>query len=400
MRCGPRAAAARARSAHSGATLGPVTGGAPVTGLCAWGDIYDEVVDEDPLRQRQAREYHRTRRRLGAVDSVMGLVALVAIVAGAGALGGWGCAAALVLVLPALSLPFGYAGHVLSRRNGLSRQTTGGWLADAAKARAVGLVLGTIAAAGVLACQRAWPDGWPLPAWAAGMVVLIALSVLWPVLLLPLFMKSEPLRDGPLADALWQTVRTTGVPVRDMRLLHMGEKTSAANAMVAGLGPTLRVYVGDTIGEQADDQTAVTDTRLVLAHELGHHARHDTWRMFTVSAAALAVGLAGAWLAVRELAPDGPGHVTALPALLLGFSLASTLVSPLGAAYSRRRERAADAYAVSVTGAGERYAETFERLVSQNLMELRPPRLWHALTASHPAPAERIAAARASAASS
>ena len=69
-------------------------------------------------------------------------------------------------------------------------------------------------------------------------------------------------------------------------------------------------------------------------------------------------------------------------------------------AYSRRRERAADAYAVSVTGEGERYAETFERLVAQNLMELRPPRLWHALTAVHPTPAERIAAARASAASS
>jgi len=32
-------------------------------------------------------------------------------------------------------------------------------------------------------------------------------------------------------------------------------------------------------------------------------------------------------------------------------------------------------------------------------MELHPPRLWHLLTASHPAPAERIAAARASAGS-
>ena len=106
----------------------------------------------------------------------------------------------------------------------------------------------------MLAAQRAWPDWWPAPAWAAALVVLLALSILWPVLLLPLFMKSEPLEDGPLSDALWQTVRSTGVPVRDMRLLHMGEKTSAANAMVAGLGPTLRVYVGDTIGEQADDR--------------------------------------------------------------------------------------------------------------------------------------------------
>jgi STE24 endopeptidase len=81
--------------------------------------------------------------------------------------------------------------------------------------------------------------------------------------------------------------------------------------------------------------------------------------------------------------------------LMIGFMLASSALSPLGAAYSRRRERAADAYAVAATGQGDRYAETFERLVEQNLMELRPPRLWHALTASHPMPADRIAAARA-----
>ncbi len=35
-----------------------------------------------------------------------------------------------------------------------------------------------------------------------------------------------------------------------------------------------------------------------------------------------------------------------------------------------------------------------EELVRRNLIELHPPRLLHALTASHPAPGERIAAAR------
>jgi STE24 endopeptidase len=70
-------------------------------------------------------------------------------------------------------------------------------------------------------------------------------------------------------------------------------------------------------------------------------------------------------------------------------------VSPLAAAYSRALERRADAYAVDVTGQGERYAVTFERLVDQNLMELEPPWLWHTVTASHPMLAERIATARA-----
>jgi STE24 endopeptidase len=348
----------------------------------------------DRLRQRQAGVYNRARRRLSWADTAAGIAVLVAIVIWAGRLGPWGCVAALALLLPAVSLPSGYAGHVLSRRNGLSRQTTAGWLADQAKARAIGLVLGAAVTIGLLGLQRLSADWWALPAWAGAMAVSVLLSILWPVVLLPLFVKSEPLADGPLAEALWQTVRTSGVAVKEMRLLHMGEKTSAANAMVAGLGPTLRVYVGDTIGEQADAATSLSDTRLVLAHELGHHARRDVWKLLAWTALALAAGMAGAWLAVRAWAPDGPGHLTALPAVLLGFSLGSALVSPAGAAFSRRLERAADAYAVEITGEGERYAETFERLVAQNLMELRPPRLWHALTASHPMPAERIATAR------
>jgi STE24 endopeptidase len=352
------------------------------------------VAADDPLRQRQARTYNRARRRLSWADTLAGLVALVAVVRWADTLGGWGCVAALAAALPVISLPFGYAGYVLSRRNGLSRQTLAGWLADQAKARAVGLAIGTAVALGLLGLQRLFPGWWPAPAWGAAVMVAGLLSVLWPVILLPLFMRSEPLADGPMADALWETVHATGVPVKDMRLLHMGEKTSAANAMVAGMGPTLRVYVGDTIGEQAEAETALTDTRLVLAHELGHHAHGDTWRLMAWAGVALAAGMAGAWLGVRELSPDGPGHLTALPSLVLGFSLASAAVSPAGAAFSRRLERAADAYAVRVTGQGDRYAETFERLVGQNLMELEPPRLWHALTASHPMPAERIAAAR------
>jgi STE24 endopeptidase len=353
------------------------------------------VTASDPLRQRQAGALGRARRRLALADGAAGLIALVTVVVWAGRLGGWGCVVALAVVLPLISLPFGYAGHVLSRRNGLSRQTVAGWLADQAKARLIGLVLGSIVALGLLGCQRLWPAWWPLPAWAGALVLMLALAILWPVLLLPLFMRSEPLAEGDLADELWRTIRTTGVAVKELRLLHMGEKTSAANAMVAGLGPTLRVYVGDTIAEGAEAATAIADTRLVLAHELGHHVRRDGWRLLAVSALALAAGMAGAWAAVRWLAPDGAGHLSSLPALVLGFSLASTALSPVTAAYSRRRERAADEYAVSVTGQGDRYAETFERLVGQNLMELRPPGLWHLLTASHPMPADRIAAARA-----
>jgi len=214
------------------------------------------------------------------------------------------------------------------------------------------------------------------------------------VLLLPIFLRSEPMPEGPLRDALRRTVADAGVAVRDIRLLHLGDKTSAANAMVAGLGPTRRIYIGDTLSADAPDDEAVAETRLVLAHELGHHVNGDPWRLLAWAAVSLAVGVAGGWAAVEALSPDGAGELTALPALALGFSLATAAVSPLGNWYSRHRERAADAYAVAVTGEGERYARALERLVAQNLSEIWPPRLWHALSGSHPRPGERIERAR------
>jgi STE24 endopeptidase len=352
----------------------------------------------DPLRQIEAHAYRRRRRRIGLAANVVELAALVAIVAVTGSVGGWWALVLLVAGLFLLGLPFGYAGYRLSRAHGLSRQTTAGWLADRLKGAAIGLVLGGAAAAALIGIQRAAGDWWPLPAWIAIVAFSAVLAALWPVLLLPIFLRSEPMAAGALADALWDTATRADVQVRDMRLLKMGEKTAAANAMVAGLGPTVRIYVSDTLAETEegeDDQGALARTRVVLAHELGHHVHRDMWRLMTVSAASLAAGILGAWGAVAAFAPNGAGHLSTLPAVVLGFTLASAAVSPLVAAYSRRRERAADAYAARLAGEGETFARAMERLVARNLSELEPPRLYHLLTSSHPTPAERIAAARA-----
>jgi STE24 endopeptidase len=352
------------------------------------------------LRQDEARAYNRARRRIGYIATAAGLVVLVAIVAAAGVLGTWGCIAALGIGLPVVDLPFGVAGYRLSRRYGLSRQTPRGWLVDRAKGLAVGAVLGVVVAGGLILIQRGADDWWPLPAWAAAVALGGLLAALFPVLLLPLFLKSEHLEAGELADAMWATAKAAGVRVRELRLLKMGEKTAAANAMVAGLGPTVRIYVSDTLAEPEEGETppeALGRSRVVLAHELGHHRHRDIWRLLGVSAGSTAAGILGAWAGVAWLAPDGAGHVTTLPAAALGFSLGSAAVSPLVAAYARRRERAADAYAVELTGEGETFARAMERLVARNLGELDPPRWHHLLTASHPTPRERIAAARASA---
>ena len=95
------------------------------------------------------------------------------------------------------------------------------------------------------------------------------------------------------------------------------------------------------------------------------------------------------------LAHRDDGAFATLPAL---FGCAGVAQIAAGVAlgwYSRRRERAADAFGVALVGEGEPFARALERLCATNLAELRPPRaeLW--LGASHPPPYERIARARA-----
>ena len=347
----------------------------------------------DPLRQAEARRHARAQRRIAYCESAASLAALIAVVIAAGRLGGIGSLTTLAVCPLLVSLPFGLASHRLSRAVGLSRQSCPQWLVDRAKGAAVGLVLGGTGAASVIAAQRLDDRLWPVYVAVGALVLSAVLALAFPVILLPLFLRSEPLGEGPLAEALRQTVERSGVAVRELRVLHLGEKTSAGNAMVAGLGPTRRIYVGDTLSSGAGEER-IDETCVVLAHELGHHVAGDPWRLLAWSAVPIGAGAIGAAFAVDRLAPHGAGRLDALPALVLGFTVAAALAGPLGAWYSRRRERVADAYAIRVTGRGEVYARALERLAAQNLGELWPPRIQHALTASHPPLGERIARAR------
>jgi STE24 endopeptidase len=83
-----------------------------------------------------------------------------------------------------------------------------------------------------------------------------------------------------------------------------------------------------------------------------------------------------------------------IPALFLCVAVTQFATTVAQGAYSRRRERAADAYGVALIGDGEPFARALEHLCATNLAELRPPRYEQWLGSTHPPPYERIARAR------
>jgi STE24 endopeptidase len=353
----------------------------------------------------RARSYSRARRRIGRATTIARLV-LVVLAALAGrrlahdldvpgplvvdvAVYTAVLGAALELAL----LPFGYARYRLSRQAGISRQSIAGWLLDLLKASLLGLAFAIVAVTLLVWLVRVEPTWWWAIAALGAIAFELVLTTVAPVLLVPLFLRSRPLADGSLRDDLLGLAGTAGVSISTVRVLESGEKSASANAAVVGIGPTRRILLTDTLTASG----SIAETRAVLGHELGHHRARDIWRFALAGAVSTFASLgAAAWLVDRlpdRLAHGGPHTLAGLPALALCLALTGLPGALAIAAYSRRRERAADAFGIRVAGDGDAFARALERLCTTNLAERWPPRIeqWRS---SHPAPGERIARAR------
>ena len=166
-------------------------------------------------------------------------------------------------------------------------------------------------------------------------------------------------------------------------MLEAGAKTAAANAAVTGIGPTRRILLTDTLlgDESAASDGSIAEMRAVLGHELGHHrpATSGASQLSERSRRSSRSASQRGW----SIACPTRSHMAALrtlagiAALGLCLGLAGAPSSVLLAAYSRRRERAADAFGFDVAGDPEAFARALERLCRSNLAELEPPRFLH-----------------------
>jgi STE24 endopeptidase len=347
----------------------------------------------------RGRRYHRPLYAVFALGVVLTLAAL-ALLAGPGGellyrpLDGlpWPLAAAaysalLIVLLTVVQLPISlWSGHVRERRWELSTQTLTGWLADWLKGLGVGVVLSGLALVGLVALARWLPEAWPLPTAGAAAAFVLLLGFVAPVLLEPLFNRFEPLREERLRAELRALAESAGTPVRDVLVSDASRRTRKANAYVSGIGATRRVVVFDTFLEQSRPERIVA----VVAHELAHRREQHVAKLTLLGMAGAAAAVVVLWRVLAE----GAGDPSRLPDVLLVLTLLQLVSTPAFAFLSRRWERVADRIALELTRDPEAVEGAFRDLAASNVADLDPPRLVHALLASHPTIPERIARAR------
>lgn len=293
-----------------------------------------------------------------------------------------------------LGLPLAmYSGYFLEHRFGLSRQTWFRWFRRSLLKTLLVVFFGLLLSEGLFALI--WFSGpyWWLIAAAAMFVVSVVLGQLVPVLILPLFYEIERLEDDSLGERFARLTSGTSLRIEGVYRMKLSDETVKANAMLAGLGRTRRVILGDTLLDNFPPE----EIDVVFAHEVGHHVHRHIAKLIT---GGLLFSVIGFFLCDRVLvgwmggeARYGDLSVAALPLLLLVVTMFSLVTSPLQNAVSRYFEQQSDRYALEATGRPEAYRSAFRRLATLNKADPDPHWLEVVLFHDHPPIAQRLALA-------
>ena len=307
----------------------------------------------------------------------------------------WAMAAILFVIglaLSMLGLPFDWVSQFrLEQKFGFNTTTQRTWWFDRVKILLLSLIL-VYPLLVLLLKMVAWTGlWWWLWDWGAVIAIQLVLSVLAPILILPMFNKLTPLPEGELRDGLLELAKRTRFRARSIQLMDGSKRSRHSNAFFTGFGRFRKIVLFDTLVEQLSEP----EVEAVVAHEIGHYRKGHIPKMLVFSAISL---LAGFYLLAVLSRQEwfyrafgfGSGNIT--PAFLLFGLLAGTAgfwIGPLAHWWSRRYEYQADAFATQAMGQAQPLIAALRKLNRKNLSNLVPHPLYSGFYYSHPTLVER-----------
>ena len=369
-------------------------------------DVYDAE------HYRRSQEYTRVRTRFGWLPSAFHLVVVLVFWWAGGfdwldqqlrSLGLGPVATGLLffgclgLARSILSLPFGwYSTFVIEERFGFNKTTAKTFWGDWLKGLLLAVVLGGLLAAAVL-----WFFGWAgsnawLWCWLVTALFVVAIQLIAPTWIMPLFNEFKPLEEGPLRSAVLDYAKGVDFPLEGLFVIDGSKRSTKANAFFTGFGKRKRVALFDTLIEKHE----VDELVAIVAHEIGHYKRKHIPQGMVLSIVQMGVLFFCLSVALGHQGLfDAFGMTeTSVYAGLVFFTLLfapiDLVLSFVMSAISRKNEFEADRFARETTGSGERLISGLKKLSSDSLSNLTPHPFYVLLHYSHPPLPRRVAALR------
>lgn len=371
-------------------------------------DAFQDFIDTETYRK--SIDYTTAKTRFGMVTEVYDAAVLVAVVL-SGILpvlyaklsnllgyGCWGQAMVLFVIgvllgLPAL--PFDWWGTFrLEQRFGFNKSTLQLWLSDKVKGLMLGFILGCPLLALLIYLVAAAGSLWWVWGFAVFFIFQLVMVVAYPMFIMPLFNKLEPMEAGDLKDRLFALAERTGFKAKTILVMDGSKRSGHSNAFFAGFGRFRRIVLFDTLIEQMDPE----ELEAILAHEIGHYKLGHIPKMIMLSAfTTLGMFALLGWLSASVWFTEafffsGSDAGEIVPLLLLFMLLIGLLtfwLSPLTSRLSRKHEYEADAFARDAMGSMEPLSRSLRKLHKENLSNLTPHPTYSAFYYSHPTLLER-----------
>ena len=272
---------------------------------------------------------------------------------------------------------------------GFNNQALRLWARD----QVLGTVLGLVIAVPLLSAV-VWFVGsvpyWPAAGWALFVGFVLAMQVLKPRVIDPLFYDFTKIESGDLREAVDDVFERAGFVCEQVYEMDYSSRSGHSNAYITGFGRTKRVVLFDTLIEDM----SIEEVQSVLAHELAHWKEGHIWKFIGLAALRFAVVFAvlgylvgAAWLYAPAWVPG-----TTYAGLAVAFLLIAPfqrLTSPLDNYLSLAYEREADAFAAETVG-GDAMADALANLAAENLASLFPHPWYETFHYNHPPIPDRM----------
>ncbi|KAH5438198.1 hypothetical protein HBI47_058770 [Parastagonospora nodorum] len=294
-------------------------------------------------------------------------------------------------------LPFSYYhSFVLEEKFGFNKMTIKLWLTDMIKGQGLAIAFGIPIGSAFLSIINKTGQGFFYYLWMFMLVVQISAMTIYPILIVPMFNKLEPLKPGKLKESVEALATKLEFPLSELQVIDGSKRSAHSNAYFTGL-PWIgkkKIVIYDTLLEKSTEK----EVEAVLAHELGHWQMNHTSRLLFISQAHLfyIFALFSVFINNRSLYADFGFHRERPN--IVGFILFNEILSPTDSIiklllniWTRSMEYEADAFAVKL-GYAKELGASLIKLQIQNLSSMDADWFYSSFHHSHPILTERLKA--------
>ena len=299
----------------------------------------------------------------------------------------------LLIVEEAISIPLSiYSTFVIEERHGFNKTTTKIFLTDISKSLLISATISSAIYATVIYIVVNLGDNWWIYAFGAVFTLQAIIFFLYPVLIMPLFNKFEPLDDDEFKKPIEKLLEKIDFKSKGLFVMNASLRSTHGNAFFTGFGKNKRIVFFDTLLKTITPD----EMEAILGHELGHYKLGHIKKGLLSS---LVFGFIGFYLLSEILQSDnffldhGLENLTIYSKFLLFYLVIGSytfFTKPFTSALSRKREFEADDFSFQYTN-GEYMISGLLKLSKDNASNLTPDPLYSSYYYSHPPIAERVA---------